>query len=142
VPPSSSAEEARSVGAVMRRCPPLVPFGTTLENAVRAMREHDGGAVLVVGGERLVGILTARDVLRAVAGDVSPSEASVGQWMTASPVTVSVSTSLDVAETLMTEYGIHHLPVVEDERPVGMVGLRDVTRSRRSPERLPIGLGF
>jgi CBS domain-containing protein len=52
------------------------------------------------------------------------------------------STTLEVAEALMTEYGIHHLPVVEDGRPVGMVGLRDVTRSRRSPERLAIGLGF
>jgi CBS domain-containing protein len=62
--------------------------------------------------------------------------------MTASPVTVSPTTTLDVAETLMTEYGIHHLPVVDDGRPVGMVGLREVTRSRRSPERLAIGLGF
>jgi len=53
-----------------------------------------------------------------------------------------VSTTLDKAETLMTEYGIHHLPVVENERPVGIVGLRDVTRSRRSPDRLSIGLGF
>ena len=140
--PASPASEERTVGAVMRRCPPLVPYGTTLDDAVRAMRERDGGSVLVVDDERLVGIITARDVLRAVAGDVSPSDVSVGQWMTASPVTVSASTTLDVAETLMTEYGIHHLPVVEDERPVGMVGLRDVTRTRRSPERLPIGLGF
>jgi CBS domain-containing protein len=47
-----------------------------------------------------------------------------------------------VAETLMTDYGIHHLPVVEDGRPVGMVGLRDATQSLRTPERLPIGLGY
>jgi sulfide:quinone oxidoreductase len=142
VPPASSKAEARSVRAVIRRRPPLVTCETTVDTAVRAMREHDGGSVLVVDGERLVGILTARDVLRAVAGDVSPSDAAVGQWMTASPVTVSPTTTLDVAETLMTEYGIHHLPVVDDGRPVGMVGLRDVTRSRRSPERLAVGLGF
>jgi len=133
---------ARSVGAVMGRCPPLVPLEATLDVAVRAMREHDGGSVLVVDGERLVGILTARDVLRAVAGGVSPADAPVPRWMTASPVTVSPVTTLDAAEALMTEYGIHHLPVVEDSRPIGMVGLRDVTRSRRSPERLAIGLGF
>ena len=131
-----------SVGSVMGPCPPLVGSETTLDAAVRAMREHDGGSVLVVDADRLVGIVTARDVLRAVAGDVSPSDAPAGQWMTASPVVASPSTTLDVAETLMTEYGIHHLPVVEDGRPVGIVGLRDVTRSRRSPERLPIGLGF
>ena len=71
----------------------------------------------------------------------APGDATVGRWMTAGPVTVTAATTLDTAETLMTEYGIHHLPVVEDERPVGIVGLRDVTRSRRT-ERLPIGLGF
>jgi sulfide:quinone oxidoreductase len=142
VPPAPAVAEALSVGAVMRRCPPLVQCETTLDAAVRAMREHDGGSVLVVDGDRLVGIVTARDVLRAVAGDVSPSEAPAGQWMTASPVVASRSTTLEVAETLMTEYGIHHLPVVEEGRPVGIVGLRDVTRSRRSPERLAIGLGF
>jgi len=91
---------------------------------------------------RLVGIVTARDVLRAVAGDVSPSEASARQWMTAGPVTVEEDTTLDVAEALMTEYGIHHLPVVNGERPVGMVGLRDVSRSQREAKRLAIGLGF
>ena len=106
------------------------------------MRERDAGSVLVVDGERLVGLLTARDVLGAVAHGVSPGDAAVGRWMTASPITVTVSTTLDKAETLMTEYGIHHLPVVENERPVGIVGLRDVTRSRRSPDRLSIGLGF
>lgn len=140
--PTSPAGEARSVGTVMRVCPSLVGPGTTLAEAARGMRERDAGSVLVVEGERLVGILTARDVLRAVAHGVGPGDAVVGRWMTASPITVTASTTLDLAETLMTEYGIHHLPVVEDDRPVGIVGLRDVTRSRRSPERLAIGLGF
>ena len=142
VPPASPAAEARSVGTAMRSCPPLVESGTTLAEVARGMRERDIGSVLVVDGERLVGILTARDVLRAVAHGVTPGHAAVGRWMTASPITVTASTRLDAAETLMTEYGIHHLPVVEDEKPVGIVGLRDVTRSRRSPDRLSIGLGF
>ena len=46
----------------------LVPSVMSLDAAVRKMREHDRGSVLVVEDERLVGILTARDVLRAVAG--------------------------------------------------------------------------
>jgi len=140
--PSTGGEEARTIGRVMGRCPPLVEPGQTLDAVVRAMREHDGGSVLVVDGERLVGILTARDVLRAVACGVSPADAPVSRWMTASPVTVSPATTLGMAEALMTEYGIHHLPVVEGWRPVGLVGLRDVTRSRRSSEKLAIGLGF
>jgi sulfide:quinone oxidoreductase len=142
VPPASPAAKASSVGAAMRQSPPLVESATTLAEAARGMRERDAGSALVVEGELLVGILTARDVLRAVAHGVSPGDAVVGRWMTASPVTVTAATPLETAETLMTEYGIHHLPVVADGRPVGIVGLRDVTRSLRSPERLAIGLGF
>jgi sulfide:quinone oxidoreductase len=134
--------ESRSVGAVMGPSPPAVAPHASLDEVVRVMREHDLGSVLVVDDDLLVGILTARDVLRAVAGDVSPSAASVLQWMTAAPVTVSTSTTLETAEALMTEYGIHHLPVVEDGRPVGMVGLRDLARSQRDPRRLAVGLGF
>ena len=141
--PSPDGARPRSVVAVMRRDPLLVTAATALDDVVRTMRRHDDGSVLVVDDdERLVGILTARDVLRAVANDVNPSRAPVGQWMTAMPVTAEPSTTLDAAEALMTEYGVHHLPVVEDGRPVGMVGLRDVTRFQRHPERLSVGLGF
>jgi CBS domain-containing protein len=127
----------------MRTDPLLVSAATALDDVVRTMRRHDDGSVLVVGDdERLVGILTARDVLRAVASDVNPARALVGQWMTAQPVTAEATTTLDAAEALMTEYGVHHLPVVEAGRPVGMVGLRDVTRLQRHPERLSVGLGF
>lgn len=132
----------RMVGGLIGPLPPLVSLTTTLDVAVRGMREHDGGSVLVVDDGQLVGILTARDVLRAVAGDVSASDAPVARWMTASPVTVSPETTIDVAEALMTDYGIHHLPVTRHGEPVGMVGLRDLTRDRRRPERLAIGLGF
>jgi sulfide:quinone oxidoreductase len=147
VPDGSTEHAARqggavTAGAVMNRTLLLVPCDASLDVAVREMRHHDAGAVLVVDDRRLVGILTARDVLRAVACAVVPSQAAVDQWMTISPVTVSPSTTLDVAETLMTEHAIHHLPVVEDGAPVGMVGLRDVTRSRRRPDRLAVGLGF
>jgi sulfide:quinone oxidoreductase len=138
--PASSGRKV--VGSVMTADPLLVSSDTSLDAAVRQMREHDRGSVLVVDDGCLVGILTARDVLRAVAGDVDPSDAPVGQWMTAKPVSVDTSTTLEAAEALMTEYGVHHLPVVEGDRPVGMVGLRDVTRSQRDPRRLAIGLGF
>jgi sulfide:quinone oxidoreductase len=142
-PTSGEGVGPRTVAAVMRREPVLVTATTALDDVVRTMRRHDDGSVLVVADdERLVGILTARDVLRAVACDVNPSRASVGLWMTAQPVAVEPSTTLDAAEALMTEYGVHHLPVVEAGRPVGMVGLRDVTRLQRHPERLSVGLGF
>jgi sulfide:quinone oxidoreductase len=141
VPPASAPGEARPVGTAMRPCPPLIGPETSIAEAARGMRQRDVGSVLVVEGESLVGILTARDVLRAVAHGVSPGVTAVGRWMTTGPITVTASAKHDAAETLMTQYGIHQLPVEEGDRPVGIVGLREVTRSRR-PERLTIGLGF
>ena len=53
--------------------------------------------------------------------------------MTAEPVTVPASTSVEVALSLMNEHGIHHLPVVDGERPVGMLGFRQAARRARGP---------
>jgi sulfide:quinone oxidoreductase len=144
VPTAATGRRAgdRDVSSVMTPDPLFVTPETTLDAVVRRMREHDTGSVLVVEGGRLVGIITSRDILRGVAGNVNAAQVSAGKWMTASPVTVGPHATLNVAEALMTEYGIHHLPVVEDGRPVGMVGLRDVTRSQRDPGRLAVGLGF
>jgi CBS domain-containing protein len=60
--------------------------------------------------------------------------------MTAEPVTVSPDAPVEMAVTLMTEYGIHHLPVVEADRPVGMLGLRQAARAARRGSS--VGLGF
>jgi CBS domain-containing protein len=60
--------------------------------------------------------------------------------VTAEPVAVSAATPIEAAVTLMTEYGFHHLPVVDGERPTGMLGLRQAARKARG--RTGIGLGF
>jgi CBS domain-containing protein len=93
------------------------------------MRERDLGSALVAEYGRLIGILTARDLVRAFASRVHSSEARVREWMSAEPVAVSARTPVEAAAELMAEYGIHHLPVVDGERPIGMVGLRDVVRA-------------
>ncbi len=131
-----------TVESVMRALPPIVQPETTLDGVARAMREHDSGCVFVVDAGALVGILTARDVLRAVAGGVDTGDALVRAWMTAAPIVVGPRTPLDLAAATMTEHGIHHLPVVDDSRLLGMVGLRDLTRSRTLSTRLAVGLGF
>jgi CBS domain-containing protein len=117
---------------------PEDPLGEVAER----MRERDVGSALVAEYGRLIGILTSRDMLRALAGRVHSSEARVRQWMTAEPITVSATTTLEAAAILMSEYHIHHLPVVDGERPVGMVGMRDVLRSASSELLRGIGLGF
>ena len=120
--------------------PLVVAPEDTLGEVAEAMRARDLGSALVTDYGRLIGILTSRDLLRAFAGRVHPSEARVREWMSAEPVAVSADTPIEAAVTTMTEYGFHHLPVVDGERPTGMVGLRQAARQARG--RSGIGLGF
>lgn len=130
------------VGDVLSADALIVAPEDTLGEVAEKMRERDVGSVLVAHYGRLIGILTSRDMLRALAGRVHSSEARVREWMTVEPITVSANTTLEAAALLMTEHHIHHLPVVEGERPIGMVGLRDVVRSASSEFLGGIGLGF
>ena len=128
-----------TVGELMTADPLVVAPEDTLGEVAEKMRERDSGSAAVAMEGRLIGILTSRDLLRAFAGRAHPSEARVREWMTAEPVAVSADTAVEAAVTLMTEYGVHHLPVVEGKRPIGMLGLRQAAGRRRSPK---VGLGF
>jgi CBS domain-containing protein len=105
------------------------------EDTLGELAEHlaaaDAGSALVLEFGRLTGILTSRDIVRAVAGRVHPSEARVREWMSAAPVTAERDVPVDDAARLMLEGGFHHLPVIEDGRPVGVVGLRSVVSPLR-----------
>ena len=101
------------------------PEATALE-AIRRMAEAGVGSVAVCDGSRLVGIFTERDVLR-LAGDAAPlDQVRVADAMTRDVITVSADTDLVSASRLMGERRIRHLPVVEGENLLGMVGIRDV----------------
>ena len=101
------------------------PEATALE-AIRRMAEAGVGSVAVCDGSRLVGIFTERDVLR-LAGDAAPlDQVRVVDAMTRDVITVSADTDLVSASRLMGERRIRHLPVVEGENLLGMVGIRDV----------------
>ncbi len=133
---------AGRVGDVMSSDVLVVAPEDTLGEVAERMSERDVGSAVVAEYGRLIGILTSRDMLRALAARVHSSEARVRQWMTAEPITVSAATALEAAAILMTEHRIHHLPVVEGERPVGMVGMRDVARSTSPRSLSGLGLGF
>lgn len=98
----------------------------TLGEVAERMAEADTGSALVTEYGRLTGILTSRDVLRAIAARVHPSEGRVREWMTAAPVTASPDMPAEEAAHAMVAGGFHHLPVAEEERPVGVIGLRAV----------------
>ena len=98
-----------------------------LVDAAKRMVARSVGAVLVVEGERLVGILTERDMLRAVAAGIEDG-ARVAGWMTRHPDTIEASDSTDHAVALMIHGGFRHLPVVERGKTVGILSIRDLVR--------------
>jgi CBS domain-containing protein len=100
----------------------------TLGEAAQKMTERGVGSVIVSDYGRMIGILTERDLLRAVAGRIHSSEARVREWMTADPITVAEQTPVEEAGRIMLEHGFRHLPVVQGERPVGIVSIRDLAQ--------------
>jgi CBS domain-containing protein len=106
----------------------------TLGEIAEKMREADAGSALVIDYGRLVGILTSRDVLRAVADRTHSSEARARTWMTPDPRVARADTPADEAALMMVEQGCHHLPVVDtDGRPIGVVGMRSLVSRTIEP---------
>jgi CBS domain-containing protein len=97
----------------------------TLRQAAGKMRAQQTGSLVVLDGEDLVGIVTERDVLNAVATDV-PLDTPVSEVMSKDLITVEPATSLREAARIMTERWIRHLPVLDGGRLVGIVSQRDL----------------
>ena len=103
--------------------------GDSARLAVLRMLEEDVGSVAVCEGGKLVGIFTERDVLR-LAGEGTPlDDVRIADVMTTEVTTVTADVSVTDAAALMGERKIRHLPVVEDGRLLGMIGIRDVLSS-------------
>ena len=117
-----------SVGELMTRDVLTVEPADTIGEAAEKMIAAGVGAVVVSDFGNIIGILTERDILRAVAHRTHSAEARVRQWMTAEVVTVASSMDSDEAAKLMLERNFRHLPVVDDGRSVGIVSLRDLAR--------------
>jgi len=101
----------------------------TVHVAIARMLEENVGSVAVCEGARLVGIFTERDVLRLAGEGPDFSEIRVGDVMTRQLVTLSPDADILDAARLMGERKIRHLPVLEGENLLGMVGIREVVRA-------------
>jgi CBS domain-containing protein len=82
---------------------------------------------MVLDEGKLVGILTERDLMRAV-GDARVEGSTVADWMTRDPETVDPDDTTEMAATLMIHGGFRHLPVVQGGDVVGVVSIRDLMR--------------
>ena len=99
----------------------------SLAEVAREMRRHDSDSVAVMTDESLVGIITERDLVRAIADGINPQEATAGQVMTRDPATVTPDEDVSVVALKMMSRGVRHLPVVDDEgRPIGLVSARNL----------------
>ena len=103
----------------------------TLGEVAERMSAQNVGAVVVKDFRRLIGVLTERDMLRAMAARVHTSDARVRQWMTKDPITAPPGMGFDEAQQIMLDKGFRHLPVVEGETILGIVSLRRIMGGRR-----------
>jgi CBS domain-containing protein len=100
----------------------------TIGETAQKMVELGVSSAVVSDYGRLIGIVTERDLTRAVAGRVHTSEARVREWMTPDPVTLTKDASPEEAAKIMLDQRFRHIPVVEDEHTIGIVSIRDVAR--------------
>jgi CBS domain-containing protein len=104
--------------------------GAAVLEAIRAMAAHRVGALLVMEGEALRGIVSERDYARKVIlMGRSSADTPVRDIMTAEVITVSPETSVQTCMQLVTDRRVRHLPVVEGARVVGMVSIGDLVKA-------------
>ena len=120
-----------TVRDVMTQGVTAVPPDTPLSQAAQAMRDEDIGAVLVCAEDRLVGLVTDRDItLRVVADGADPQVIDVGMVCTPDPRCVGPDEEAEHAAALMRRYAVRRLPVLSEGLPVGIVSMGDLARHR------------
>jgi CBS domain-containing protein len=100
---------------------------TTIAEVARQMRTDDSDSIAVMSEGRLVGIITERDLVRAIADGVDPQQARADVVMTADPATVDADEDVAMVAVKMMRLGVRHLPVVNKAgKPVGLVSARNL----------------
>jgi CBS domain-containing protein len=108
----------------------------TIERAATLMKEYDIGSVPVCDSDKVIGIVTDRDIaLRAVSSSAHTSSESVKNIMTTNPVTASPDMSLEDLSKIMSQQQIRRIPIVENQRLVGVVSLGDLATESQSDQK-------
>jgi CBS domain-containing protein len=100
---------------------------TSLAEVAKRMRQEDADSAAVMSGSRLLGIITERDLVRAIADGLNPQQAKADVVMSGDPATVTGDEEVAVVAVKMMRLGIRHLPVVDQQgKPVGLISARDL----------------
>lgn len=118
-----------NVGELMSKPSCFVDPETTLAEATTMMGEQGVGSALVMDGERLAGILTERDIVRAMSTAHDAPARPVVEWMKKQPTTTSPDTPVREALRIMVDGGFRHLPVTEADKVVGVLSMRDIAKA-------------
>jgi CBS domain-containing protein len=98
----------------------------SLEQIAARLEDKDISALVILDGHRLAGIITERDIVRAVADRRDLADGTAGEYMTLEPATVELETPLAEVARTMLALGVRHLPVVVAGDVIGMVSARDL----------------
>ncbi len=108
-----------------------VSEGSSIVEAAQKMKRADVGSLPVEENDRIVGIVTDRDiVLRNVADEHDPNRETCGEIMSTDVVAVDPEMSVEEVSRLMSSHQIKRIPVVENDRVVGMISLKDISQTR------------
>jgi CBS domain-containing protein len=119
-----------SVRDVMNTDLVIVGPGATVQQAASGMYASRTGSTLVMDGDRLLGIFTERDIVKALSGTSDAGRSSsVRDRMTPDPQVIEPGASVGSALDRMLNGGFRHLPVVEADKVIGVVSMRDLAES-------------
>jgi CBS domain-containing protein len=117
----------RTVQEAMTSNPTTVSPDTAAREAAQIMKSEDTGIVPIVEGDRLVGVITDRDLALRIVGEGASADTRVGDLASKDLVTVDPQQSLEEAARLMAEHQVRRLPVVEEDgRLVGILSQKDL----------------
>ena len=121
----------QTIREVMTKNPKTVSADSTATQAARIMRDSGIGDVIVVDGKRICGIVTDRDItVRAMAEGKDPSQMKVTELCSRELVTLKPDDPVDTAVKLMRDKSLRRVPIVEGEKPVGVVSIGDLAIER------------
>lgn len=111
-----------------------------IAEAVKLMNDHNTGSILILGDDNsLIGIFTERDVLRRVVGPgLDPNTTPVEKVMTTEVVGVDLTARRMEVRQIMEKQHIRHVPIMEDDKVIGIVSLRDILRSENAEKDFEI----